>query len=203
MSESHAETSLEIYFSTISFPSKELIKIQFRLALITFDRAPENLVAAFRTDIAGFFILNPFFRPHFPPIGNGPQNNLFANQHGKIFNKTTGEVITLVTAGIAFLLGAGPDLTVPAIHKQIVRQTPLTVDIICGKIFSIGENAFTGNSPFVKAHQPLLKFLIIITMGNINGADTAIKAAGCNKIRIYFHGSNPFFRLSFSFITKA
>jgi hypothetical protein len=43
------------------FTNKKLVQIQLHFTLITFYNAPENLVAAFRTKIAGFFISNPFF----------------------------------------------------------------------------------------------------------------------------------------------
>ena len=48
----------------------ELIQIQLRLTLITPYSTPEKLIAAFRTNIAGLFVLNPFFRTDFPPMWN-------------------------------------------------------------------------------------------------------------------------------------
>ena len=66
--------------------AKKLVQIQLHFTLITSYNAPENFIAAFRTNIAGFFILNPFFNTNLSPIRNSPQNNFFANSHGKIFN---------------------------------------------------------------------------------------------------------------------
>ena len=52
--------------------NEKLVQVQHGFALITFYSAPENLIAAFRTDIAGFFILNPLFSADLPPIRNSP-----------------------------------------------------------------------------------------------------------------------------------
>jgi hypothetical protein len=98
----------------------ELVQIQTRFTLITFNGTPEDSIAALRTNIAGFFVLNPFFSAHLPPIGNSPQNDLFADGHGKIFNILTRKFIALMTSGVTFLSGAGPDLTLSAIHKLFI-----------------------------------------------------------------------------------
>jgi len=60
-------------------------------------------MAAFRTNIAGFFIMNPLFSPHLSPVRNSPQNNFLADTHRKIFNMVTGKFNALVTAFIPFL----------------------------------------------------------------------------------------------------
>src|SRR3990172_2507318 len=96
---------------------EQLIQIQLRFTLVTFYNAPYNLIAAFGANIAGFFIFNPFFSANLSPIWNGPQNDLFADSHGKMFNILTGKFITLMASGVAFLSCAGPDLTLPAVHK--------------------------------------------------------------------------------------
>jgi hypothetical protein len=105
-----------------------LVQIQFRLTPITDDNAPENTVAAFRTDIAGFFICNPFFSADFPPIGNGPQDYFFADCHGKIVDMPTRKFIALMTSGVTSLFCAGPDVTLFAMHKQIIGQASVTPD---------------------------------------------------------------------------
>jgi len=98
-----------------------LIQIQIHLTLITFYGAPENLVAAFRTNVTGFFILNPLFGAHLAPVWNRPQNNLFADRHGKVFNMLTGKFIALMTSAVTFLACAGPYLTLSAMHKLLIR----------------------------------------------------------------------------------
>ena len=127
-------------------PAKKLVQIQFRLTPIAFYRAPKNLIPAFRTNIAGFFVLNPFFRAHFPPIRNSPQNNLFAHGHGKIFNVSTRKLGTLMAPGVPFLLGAGPDLTLTAVLQQVIRQAAPAANILYRKVFAVGKSAFAGNS---------------------------------------------------------
>ena len=99
----------------------KLVQIQLRFTLIACDYAPENFMAAFRTYIPGFFVLNPFLGAKLPPIRNSPQHNLFADSHGKVFNMRTGEFITLMTPGVTFLFGAGLDLTPSAMHKGFIR----------------------------------------------------------------------------------
>jgi hypothetical protein len=54
----------------------KLVQIQAHFALITFYCAPENFIAAFRTNVAGFFILNPFFSSHLSPIRNRDNNKV-------------------------------------------------------------------------------------------------------------------------------
>ena len=96
-----------------------LVQIQLRFALIALYSAPEDFVAAFRTRIAGFFILNPFFSANLTPIGNSPQNDLLANSHRKTFNMLARKLTALVTAGVAFLLCARPDHTLSTMHELL------------------------------------------------------------------------------------
>ena len=102
-------------------PSKKLVQIQLCFTVITFHSTPENLIAAFRTNVAGFFILNPFFSTNLSPVGNSPQNNFLSNSHWKIFNVLTRKFVTLMTPGVTLLSCAGPDLTLPAMHKLFIR----------------------------------------------------------------------------------
>jgi hypothetical protein len=108
-----------------------LIQIQIRFALITFYSAPEDFIAAFRTDIAGLFILNPFLGADLSPIRNGPQNNLLADRHGEIINMPTREFIALMTSDEAFFLAAFPDVATLAMQKEFIRQAPAAADIFC------------------------------------------------------------------------
>ena len=105
----------------ISLHYKKSVQINLRLALIASCSTPEEGIAAFRADIPGFFILNPFFRTDLAPIGDSPQNNLFPDTHGEIFNMLAGEFIALVASGVPFLPCAGPDLALPAMHKPFIR----------------------------------------------------------------------------------
>jgi hypothetical protein len=103
------------------FFSNLLVQIQVGFALITFYSASENFVAAFRADVAGFFVLNPFLSANLPPIGNSPQDNLLANSHGEVLNVLARKLIALMTAGVTFPCCAGPNLTLPAMHELFVR----------------------------------------------------------------------------------
>jgi len=51
---------------------EELVQVQVHFTLIAFYSAPEKFIAAFWTNIAGFFIMNPFFGTHLSPIRNSP-----------------------------------------------------------------------------------------------------------------------------------
>ena len=167
-----------------------LIQIQFGLTLITCHHPPKNLIPAFGADIPGFFIFNPFFRPHLSPIGNGPQDDLFPHGHRKMFNMGTGEIGALVAAAVAFFFGAGPDLTLATMKKEIIRQATLTADILRGKLLAVGKGALAGHVSLVKPHQPLLEFLIVVPVGHIDGADPAIESARGHKIRIDGHNTS-------------
>jgi hypothetical protein len=94
-----------------------LIQIQLYFTLITFYGAPENFIAAFRTNIAGFFILDPLFSTYLSPVWDRPQDNPFANSHGKILNMLARKFIALMASAVTFFAGAVPDLTLSAMHK--------------------------------------------------------------------------------------
>jgi hypothetical protein len=170
---------------------KKLVQIQPRFTLIARHNAPENFIAAFGTIIAGFFILDPFFSPKLPPIRNGPQDNLFADSHGEIVNVPAGKFITLMTSRVALFLGALPDIALPAMHKQVIREAAAALDVCHGKLFTVGEGAFAINVSLVKIHQPFFEFFVVIPICDINGTDAAIKSARGNKIRIYRHNLKP------------
>ena len=129
-----------------------LVQIQLDFTLITFYGAPENLIAAFRTGVAGFFILNPLFSTNLSPIWNGPQDNLFANSHGKFFNMLTRKFIALMTSGVTFLSCAVLDLTLPAIHKRFIRQAATALHVIYRKVFTVRKLTFAGNFSLEKIH---------------------------------------------------
>jgi hypothetical protein len=129
---------------------KKLVQIQLHFTLITTYNAPVNFIAAFRANIAVFFILNPFFSTHLSLIWNSPQNNLFANGHWEIVNELTRKFIALMTSSVAIFLGAFPDLTLSAMHKKLIRQAAAALNVFYGKLFTIGEFAFAMNVSLVK-----------------------------------------------------
>jgi hypothetical protein len=98
-------------------------------ALITFHRSPKNPIAAFGTNIARFFVANPFFITELPSIWDSPENYLFANGHGEIVNIMTGKFIALVTPGVSFLSCAPPDLTLMTMHESFIRQATPALNV--------------------------------------------------------------------------
>jgi hypothetical protein len=101
-----------------------------------------------------------------------------------------GKFITFVASGVPFFLGAGPDLTLPAMHKRFVGQAAPAADVFDGKTFAVGEGPFARNASLVKTQQPFLEFEIVVAVCDIDGTDAAIKTARGNKIGIDFHPSN-------------
>ena len=99
--------------------------------------------------------------------------------------------MALMTSGVTSRSCAGPDLTLSAMHKPFIRQAATASNILYRKVFTIRKNPFAGNFSPVKTHQPLLEFVIMITVCDKNGTDPAIKTTRGNQIRIYFHDSNP------------
>ena len=93
------------------------IQVQFNFAIITSAGTSEKFIFAFRTDIAGFLILDPLFRSNLPPVGYCSQNDLFADGHWKVVYVLAGKVIAFVTSCITFLLRAIPDVALPAVHE--------------------------------------------------------------------------------------
>jgi len=83
------------------------VRIQFHLAPIALYDPSEYYVAAFRAHMAGRFILNPFFSADFSPVWNGPQYDLFADRHWKIFNMSAGKFSALMASGKTLPLPPG------------------------------------------------------------------------------------------------
>jgi hypothetical protein len=121
-----------------------------RFTLVAFNRSPENFMAAIRADVAGFFILNPFFSAHLAPMGNRPQDYFFADRHGKIFDMPARKFIALMAAGVSFLFSAVPDPALLAMHKRFFRQTTAALNIIYGHTLAVREGPFAGDTPFVQ-----------------------------------------------------
>jgi hypothetical protein len=136
------------------------------------------------TMIAGFFIFNPCCCAELPAVGDGPQDDFFADGHGKVLNIRTGEFIAFVAPGIAFVCCAFPDVALPAMHEQVMGQAAAASDIIRRKPVTVGEGAFTRCLALVKGDQLFFKFLIVVLMGQMDGAHAAIKPAGGNEIRV-------------------
>lgn len=160
------------------------VQRQLRLALIAPHGSPEQFVSAMGTMIAGFFIFNPFCCAELPAVGDGPQDDFLADGHGKILNIRTGEFVALVASGIAFVRDAFPDVALPAMHEQVVGHTAAASDIVRRKLTTVGEGALTGGSPLVKGDQLFFKFLIVVFMGQADGAHAAVKPARGNEIRV-------------------
>jgi hypothetical protein len=159
------------------------------VTLIAFNSPAKNPVPAFRAGVAGRFILNPFFSAMFSSIGCGSQYNLFTHRHGKFGNIIAGKFITLVATRIAFFDGAVSYVALLAMHETIVRHAPFAPDIRGCKIFTARQFALARNASLVKRNQSFLQFLIVVAVGHVNGADTAIKAAWGNKRGIRGHGT--------------
>jgi hypothetical protein len=92
-----------------------------RFALIAFHCAAKDFVTAFRTRVAGLFVLDPFLGAEFPTVWDRSKNNLLPDGHGEIVNVMTGEFHALVAAGVSFLFCAVPNLTVAAMGELLIR----------------------------------------------------------------------------------
>jgi hypothetical protein len=90
-----------------------------------------------------------------------------------------------MTSGVPLLLSAFSDIALSAMHKQLIRQAAAALNILGGKILTVGESPFSGDISLVEIHQPLFEFEVVVPACDINGTDTAVETAGSNKIRIY------------------
>ena len=79
-----------------------------------------------------------------------------------------------MTTGIALFFRTISDFALFAMHEQVIRQAPLASDVLCGQLFTVWQRALAGDFASVKFHQALLEFLIVIPMGDINGADATV-----------------------------
>jgi len=100
-----------------------------------------------------------------------------------------GKGITLVTTKIALFPGTGSDIALSAVHKGIIGQAPTAVNVFYGEAFGIRELTLTTGVALVDMEQSFLEFLIILTMGNVDGADAAIEATRRKEGRIVCHHS--------------
>ena len=107
-----------------------LVQIRFRLTLIASLGPPEQFISALGAKVPGFFSFNPFCCAELPPVGDGPQDDFFADGHGKIFNIRTGEFVAFVASGIAPVRCAFPDVALPAMHEQVIGQASAAPDIV-------------------------------------------------------------------------
>ena len=89
-------------------------------------------MSAVRTNIPGFFISDPFFSPVFSPIGYRPRDHFFTNGHRELFDGLTGEIVTLVTTGVALALGTVSDGAFFTKPKWVVGKTTFAADVING-----------------------------------------------------------------------
>jgi hypothetical protein len=87
---------------------------------MAFYGAPEDSAAAFGTNIAGFFVLNPSFGTDLSPMRNGPQDDLLADRHRERFNVLTRKCIALVASFVAALRRTRLDGTCGAVGKDLV-----------------------------------------------------------------------------------
>lgn len=99
----------------------------------------------------------------------------------------TGKGITLVTTDIALFASTRSDIALSAVHKRIIGQAPTALDVFYGKTAGIRELTLTLDVALVDMEQSFLEFLIILTMGNVDGADAAIEATRRKEGRIYGH----------------
>jgi hypothetical protein len=83
-----------------------------------------------------------------------------------------------MTSAVALFLGTFPDLTLPAMHKKFLRQAAAALNIFNGKVFTVRKRPFSRHFSLVKLYQPFLKFLIMITVSDINGTDAARRNMG-------------------------
>jgi len=99
----------------------------------------------------------------------------------------TGKVITLVTTEIPLFSCAFFDIALSTVYEGIIRQAPTAMNVCYCKTISIGKLALAMDLALVDVEQSLLEFLIIVAMGNVDGADAAIEATRRNKVRIDGH----------------
>jgi hypothetical protein len=147
-------------------------------------------VTAFRAVIPVFFILHPLLGTDVTPQGDTPQYDLFPHSHGEFIDEPAGKLVTLMASGNAFCHAAVPDIALLTVHKPVVGQASLTNNILCGQVFTVGQNAFAGYLSPVQIHQPFLEFFVTISVGDENGTDTTVKPAGGCIFRTC-HGRPP------------
>jgi len=96
----------------------------------------------------------------------------------------TGKGITFVTTKIALFPVTHSDIALLTVHDGIIRQAPTTMNVCYCKTISIGKLALAMDLALEDVEQSLLKFLIIVAVGNVDGADGAMEAARRKEVRI-------------------
>jgi len=116
--------------------------------------------AAVRTIIAFLLLLYPLFRTQLPPSGDTSQDNLLADRDREIIDEAAGELVALM-ASLYFLFEAARlDRAGTAIGEDALRQAA-----VAQYIFGLDA---------VNRGQPLFEFLIIVSGGYKDSADSAV-----------------------------
>ena len=61
----------------------------------------------------------------------------------------TGEFVTLMTPAVSLFLRTVPNITLPAMHKPVIGQAPLTADVLGGQVLTVGKGALAGDAALV------------------------------------------------------
>jgi hypothetical protein len=92
-----------------------------------------------------------------------------------------------MATGNALCFCATPDFTSAAVAERIVGQAAVAFDVTCGKVLAVGQRAFASDIAFVEIDQPFFKFFVIVSPGDMDGTDSAIKPTWCCEFRIDRH----------------
>lgn len=173
-----------LYEIKIIKSSDKLVHIQGCLTPVAPHDPPKDGVAAMGTMVPGLFIRHPFFSPPLPAVRDTPENDFFAYRHGEMINMGAWKLAALMASGIASLLCAGSDGTLPAVHEKVFRLAAAAPDVINRQLFAVRERSFPGGVALIKMDQLFFKLLIAIPVCDMDGTDPAIKPARGNKIRV-------------------
>jgi hypothetical protein len=112
-----------------------------------------------------------------PPSRDGPQDHLFSHFNGEGVDEGAGKIGALMAALVSFALDA-----VPVMASLAEGRPKIALAAVAGDFF--GPAAIHGG-------QPLLEFPVVVPMGDIYAANTAVQAAGSHQPGIH-HGFSPF-----------
>jgi hypothetical protein len=163
-----------------------LVQVHGNSALVAALGAPENLVAALGAYVAPFFVADPFSRPVFLPVRDGPQNDFFPNGHGKLVDVVTGKILAFMAAAESLFPSAGPDGATPAKQADPIGQAAVALEVVRGNTFE------TRNFFLVHGQKPFQELFVVVPGGIINTAYTAVEPAVGQEFIFDFHGNTPF-----------
>lgn len=84
-------------------------------------------------------------------------------------------------------LSAVPDRALLTMHENVIGQATIATDVVYSQILTVWQLAFARDLALIEAEEPLLEFLILVPVGDVDSAHAAVQAARGYKVESSIH----------------